>query len=201
MGELSFDELVQAGVALFVLSALIGLLIAIVVTIALIALYRYRVGRSMRIGAGTPAKPSSRLPPAFPQNTLEIEFITPDGSPRAAQAAPVVDKVKRQAWQVAAIIAGAASLQPLTSAAAILVAINFNPSSQVILKSILMFGIFYLILATPVVLAPTMVLKPRPRFLALAVLVLIAALGASDAMIGGSSLELWVMLASVPTGA
>jgi hypothetical protein len=65
----------------------------------------------------------------------------------------------------------------------------------------LVFGSFYLILATPVVLAPTMVLKPRPWFLALAVLVLIVVLGASDAVIGGSSLELWVMLASLPTGA
>jgi hypothetical protein len=202
VGELSFDELVRAGVALFVLAALIGLLIAIVITIALIALYRHRVGRSMRIGAGAPAKPSSRQPHAVPQNTLEIEFITPAGvTPRVARAAPVVDKVKRQAWQVAAIIAGAASLQPLISAAAIVVAMNFNPSSKVILKSILLFGSFYLILATPVALAPTMVLKPRPRFLALAVLILIAALCASDAMIGGSSLELWVMLAGVPTGA
>jgi hypothetical protein len=99
VGEFSFDELVRAGVALFVLSALIGLLIAIVVTIALIALYRDRVGRSMRIGAGTPAKPSSRQPSGFPQNTLETEFIAPDPvSPRAARAVPAVDKVKRQAW-------------------------------------------------------------------------------------------------------
>jgi hypothetical protein len=202
VGEFSFDELVRAGVALFVLAALIGLLLAIVITIALIGLYRHRVGHSMRIGAGAPAKPWIRQPGTVPQNTLEIEFITSDGvTPRAAWAVPVVDKIKRQAWQVAAIIAGAASLQPLVSAAAILVAMNFNPSSKVVLKFVLLFGSFYLILATPVALAPTMVLKPRPRFLALAVLVLIAVLGASDAVIGGSSLELWVMLASVPTGA
>jgi hypothetical protein len=200
VSELSFDELVIAGVGLFVLTALITLPIAIVIALALIRLYRHRVERSMRIGAGAPAKLSSPQPAAFPQNTLEIEFIAPDGvTPRVARAAPVVDKIGRQAWLVAAIIAGAASLQPLTSAAAILVAVNFNPSSKVVLKSVLLFGSFYLILATPVALAPTMVLKPRPRFLALAVMILIAALGASDAVIGGSSLELWLMLASVPT--
>jgi hypothetical protein len=43
-----------------VLAALIGLLIAIVITIALIRLYGHRVGRSMRIVAAAPAKPSSR---------------------------------------------------------------------------------------------------------------------------------------------
>ena len=66
MGELSFDELVRAGVALFVLAALIGLLIAIVITIALIGLYRYRVGRSMRIGAGAPAKALDPAPHCSP---------------------------------------------------------------------------------------------------------------------------------------
>src|SRR5262245_21698018 len=165
-------------------------------------LYRHRVERSMRIVPGGSPKPSSRQFPAFPQNNLEIEFITPDGvTPRAAPAPPVVDKARRQAWHVATIVAGAASLLPLSSAVAIVVAMNFNPSSKVVLRSVLVFANFFLILATPVALAPTMVLKPRTRFLALAALVFIAALHASDAVIGGNSLELWIMLASVPTGA
>jgi len=70
---------------------------------------------------------------------------------------------------------------------------------HVILWFALFFGLCFAVNATPVALAPTMVLKKQVRFLSLAVLGLIIVLWAWGAMIGTDAVGIWLMIASIPT--
>ena len=72
----------------------------------------------------------------------------------------------------------AAAAYPLFQTAAIIVASGFSFSRDGILKFALLYSLFVLQYGTPVVLAPTVVLKRQPRFLFLAVVALIAAVWA-----------------------
>src|SRR5262245_7019105 len=191
------------GVALLAVIALIAVPLAILITLVLIRRFRRRVAQSMRATAGTPAESEIRQPPAArPPGELTLERIDATGMrTETAYAMPLLGKMRRRARELAAIYAGAAFVYPLVLAVVIIRETGSAPKQHVILWFALFFGLSFTVNATPVVLAPTMVLKKQVRFLVLAVLALIIVLMAWDAMLRTHGLWIlsWLMIASVPT--
>ena len=87
---------------------------------------------------------------------------------------------------------------PLLLAAAVIVAIDFSPTRDMILKFALLYSLFVLVHGTPVALAPTVVLKRQPRFLILGVVALIVAMWAYGRSLGIDLVGLWLMIAGGP---
>ena len=201
MGFLDIDLYLKLGFALFLVIALISVPLAILITLVLIRLFRRRVAQSMRATASTPAEPEIRQPPpAGPPGELALERIDATGTrTETAHAMPLLGKMRRRARELAAIYAGAAFVYPLVLAVVIILGTGFAPKQHVILWFALFFGLCFAVNATPVALAPTMVLKKQVRFLILAVLGLIIVLWAWGAMIGTDAVGIWLMIASIPT--
>ena len=203
MHQLGSEVLVAGLFAFAVVSGLIALPFAIVLTLASIRRFRSQGGRSMRAtgGAVVPTKIHQPLPNG-PQGTLEIEPIA--ASPeRAATARPVplLTEARRQARRLGALYALAAAVSPLLLTAAVIVTMGFSSSRDVTLKVALLYSLYVLVLGTPVALAPTMVLKRQPLFLLLGVVALIVVIWACGRSIGTDLVGLWLMVAGVPTGA
>jgi hypothetical protein len=196
-------DLLVLGSALLLVVTVIAVPLAIVITLVLIRLFRRQVAQSMRATAGTPAEQEIRQSPATgPPGDLALERIDATGTrTEAVRAIPLLGKTRRRARELAAIYAGAALVYPLVVAVAITLGTDFAPKQHVILLFALFFGLCFTVNATPVALAPTMVLKKQVRFLILAVLWLIIVLWAWDAMLGRDWVLAWLMIASVPTGA
>jgi hypothetical protein len=192
----------ELGFALLLVIALIAVPLAILITLILIRLFRRRVAQSMRATAGTPAEPEIRQPPPVgPPGELALERIDATGTrTETAHAIPLLGKMRRRARELAAIYAGAAFVYPLVLAVVIILGTGSAPKQHVILWFALFFGLCFAVNATPVALAPTMVLKKQVRFLILAVLALIIVLRAWDAMHGTDGVLAWLMIASIPTG-
>ena len=192
----------ELGFALLLAIALIAVPLAILITLVLIRLFRGRVAQSMRATAGTPAELEIRQPPtAGPPGELALERIDATGTRiERTHATPLLGKMRRRARELAAIYAGAAVVYPLVLAVVIIVGTGFAPNQHVILLFALVFALYFTVNATPVALAPTLVLKKQVRFLILAVLGLIIVLWAWDAMIGTDAVGTWLILASIPTG-
>ena len=192
----------ELGFALLLAIALIAVPLAILITLVLIRLFRGRVAQSMRATAGTPAELEIRQPPtAGPPGELALERIDATGTRiERTHATPLLGKMRRRARELAAIYAGAAVVYPLVLAVVIIVGTGFAPNQHVILLFALVFALYFTVNATPVALAPTLVLKKQLRFLILAVLGLIILLWAWDAMIGTDAVGTWLMFASIPTG-
>lgn len=199
MEFLSFD-LLELGFALLLVITLIALPLASVLTLVFIRQFRRRVEQSMRAAAN--ATTEERPPPlsgGLP-GELAIEQIDATGRrAEAARAVPLIGEARRRSWELAAIYAEATLVYPLVIAPVIILAIDFAPEQHVLLKFALLFGLFFTVNATPVALAPTLVLKKQVRFLVLAVLALITVLWALNAMIGTNLVGKWLMIA--PTGA
>ena len=70
-----------------------------------------------------------------------------------------------------------------------------------ILKFALLFTGFFLVNASPVVLALTIIVKRQVSFLVLAVLALIVVLRAFDRAVGGDLVGMWLLISGVATGA
>jgi hypothetical protein len=121
--------------AVAVAIALIALPCAIVITLALNRMFRSWVGRSMRATGGAAVHPELHQPlPHGPQGTLEIEpTAAPPERAKAARAAPLLAEARRQARRLAALYATGASAYPLFLAAAFIVAIDFSSKRNVIL--------------------------------------------------------------------
>src|SRR5215471_16937176 len=98
------------GFALLLVSALIAVPLAIVITLVLIRLFRRRVAQSMRATAGTPVEPEIRQSlAAGPPGELALEQIDATGTrSETATATPLLGKMHRRARELAAIYAEAA---------------------------------------------------------------------------------------------
>ena len=203
MHQLGFELLVGLLFALALAIALVALPCAIVITLALNRLFRSRVGRSMRATGGAAVYPERHQPSSHgPPGELEIQptATTPERA-KAVRAVPLLAEVRRQARRLAALYATAASVYPLLLAAAFIVTSDFSPTHNEILKFVLLYSWSVLLFGTPVALAPTVVLKRQPRFLILAVVGLVIAMWAWGRSIGADPVGLWLMIAGVPTGA
>jgi hypothetical protein len=202
MGFLDIDLYLKLGFALFLVIALISVPLAILITLVLNRLFRHRVAQSMRATASTPAEPEMRQPPpAGPLGELALDRIDATGTrTETAHAMPLLGKMRRCARELAAIYAEAAFVYPLVLAVVIILETGSAPKQHVILWFALFFGLCFAVNATPVALAPTMVLKKQVRFLSLAVLGLIIVLWAWGAKIGTNAVGIWLMIASIPTG-
>lgn len=171
---IEFDQALRLVPIIFVGVALvIGLPLAILIALALIRLFRRRVGRAMRSAAagavdtatGQAARPS---PSTLPREELEIEWMRADGKLARTGSTPhVLADARRQANRLAAIYAGAACLFPFVLASVMITFINdghFEKNKFFVHATV--YGAFVLMNAWPTVLAPTMIMKKQPLFAA-----------------------------------
>jgi hypothetical protein len=202
-GCFGVDQFADLGAALLLVLVLIVLPIALLIALALVRLFRARVKQSMRATAGEAVNPETyQRPPDGPPGELGVAVlrVTRDNS-RAARSTPLVSRLRARARGVALVYGGAACLQSLVLAAVLVASIQFAPTDNVSLKFALLFIGFFLVNASPVVLAPTIIVKRQLSFLILAVLALIVVLWAFDWAVGGDVVGLWLLISGVATGA
>jgi hypothetical protein len=169
----------EAGI-LFAL--LLALPLGYIITLTIIGLFRYRVGRAMRETAGV--RPSSenlnigQLTPGKPQRELDLEFIRPTPkTARAARALPVLTEARRHATELARIYAAAACAYSLVLSFVFLARFDSITKQRAVLAFALFITFYFFITATPAMLALMMVLRRQFRFLVLAFCLQILALG------------------------
>jgi hypothetical protein len=203
MREFGPEEFLALGLAILALIALIALPLAILITLALIRQFRTRVRRSMRAAAGTAVSPEPDQPPlGRPTGELFIELIEATRQrANAARALPLICTARWHARRLAVLYAAAAFSLPLLIAVVNLVAGGFASKFAGITQVALFLGLIFLAYATPVALAPTLVLRRRLHWLVFAVLALIVAMWVCDTLIGVDSIGIWLLASSVPTGA
>jgi hypothetical protein len=193
--------------ALVAFTALVALPATILITFALIHLFRSKVRRSMRAAVGALAHPGfCQVRANRPTAPLQTEAIRATGeTARRARAVPLLAEARRRARRLAPGYALAACVYSAVLATAMASAVEFSPARRAALAYALLYGVMCLENGAPAALAPTLVLDRRPRALILAVLALVAALWATGRAIGsdpaGVELELWLCFAGVPTGA
>ena len=163
---------IQLGLLLAPVMALLALPLAVAIALALIRLFRWRVARSMGVAAGLPREPE---PPAGNggKGALAIEVI--EAARTEARGAPLLVEARRRRRELAAIHAEAACVYPLAFTFLWWPGIPPNLAGMAAL-----FGIFFLVFATPVVFAGMMVFTKQPGLLALAAGALAAVLFAFD---------------------
>lgn len=171
MGQADFIW-VELGFALLLAVALVALPIAFAIALALIRLFRWRVARSMQAAAGA-RQDSERLAGEGSRGALNIELIEPA---RAGErfVSPLAD-ARRQSRELAAIHAEAACVYPL-----VFVFLWWPPSDLEGLGLAILFGLFIVLLGTPVVFAGMMVFTKQPGLLALSACALVSVLLAFD---------------------
>lgn len=160
------------------ITMLIGLPLAIFITLALVGLFRRRVGRAMRAttagNAETTTERAARpSPPALPHGELEIEQMQADSSLERADSrtALLTDARSHGNW-VATIYAGAACSFSFIQAAITMAFGNRGYLANGFLPSCMLYGAYVLMHASPAVLAPIIVLKKQPRYLLFTLLIL-----------------------------
>jgi hypothetical protein len=201
MLQILANDLAVFGTGLFVCAVFIALPLSIVITLVLIRLFRSRVNRSMQATTGNPISvlPRQALPNAA-KGSIAIEFIDPDRErAKAARAMPLLARVRTHRYWLAAVYSAAACMHPLVLALVLVIAIHASPANQAMLA--LLYASFFLLNSTPVVLVPVVVLKKRLRSLVLSVALLLLVLYIWQGTVGGRSVYLWMLTASVPTGA
>jgi hypothetical protein len=180
--------------------ALVALPLATLLALALIGWFRARVARSMRSTATTLPLPAARARCGGPSGALAIERIQPaKARADAARALPLVARARHHVWQLAGTYAAAAAVYAFLLATGMILA--FAPGWHSILAFALLYLVYTCEMATPVALAPTVVLKRQPRFLVLAVLALIALMWVLERILGVDPIGPWLMIAAVPTAA
>jgi hypothetical protein len=202
MREFGPQEFLSLGLALLALIALIALPLTILITLALTRRFRGRVMRSMRTAAGTPVPPESdRSPLGRPLGELVIELIeATQQQADAARAIPLLCTARQHARRLAITYTAAACSLPLLIAVVYLVA-GVASKFVGILQVALFLGLIFLEHATPVALAPTLVLRKQLHWLIFALLALIAVMWVCDTLTGVDSVGMWLLASSAPTGA
>lgn len=200
---IEFDHALRLVPIIFVgIALVIGLPLAILIALALIRLFRRRVGRAMRSAAagavdtatGQAARPS---PSTLPREELEIEWMRTDGKiARTGSTSDVLADARRQANRLAAIYAGAACLFPFVLAGVMITYGHFAKNEFFVYATV--YGAFVLMHASPAVLAPTMIMKKQPRYLLLAVLMLVVLYGTFDVSVQQGAHWVASMLAFIP---
>jgi hypothetical protein len=185
IGQMQIGLMPEASLALeagILFALLLALPLGYIITLTIIGLFRYRVGRAMRETAGV--RPSSenlnigQLTPGKPQSELDLEFIRPTPKTAcAARALPVLTEARRHATELARIYAAAACAYPLVVTFVFLEWLSSVPKQHVVLTFALLITNHFLTTATPAILALMMVLRRQVRFLVLAFFLQILALG------------------------
>jgi hypothetical protein len=198
-----FAQIAELALALLSALVLIALPVTLLCTLGLVGLFRVRVKQSMRASEGTSVNHDTyQRTPNGPPGDLEVAVLRVSGEQaHAARSTPLLDRLRRRARGVALTYAAAVCVQPLVLAAVLVAAIHFAPTGNVSLKFAILYIGFFLVEATPLVLAPTMILARRSLFLILAVLALIIVLWLFDRAVGGDLAGMWLPLAGVATGA
>jgi hypothetical protein len=203
MSEFGPQEFLSLGLALLALIALIALPLTILITLALTRRFRGRVMKSMRTAAGTPVPPESdRSPLGRPLGELVLELIeATQQRADAARAIPLLCAARQHARRLAVTYTAAACSLPLLIAVVYLVAGGFAAKFVGIPQLALFLGLIFLEHATPVALAPTLVLRKQLHWLIFALLALIAVMWVCDTLTGVDSVGMWLLASSAPTGA
>jgi hypothetical protein len=181
--------------------ALVVVPVTLLVALFIVRRFRARVKRSMRSTSrvGGIVKP---IPPAVhgSSGVLEIEVLTVTGERRRAAPPPSrLIETRRRARAVALTYAGAASILPLVLATVLAFTVPFAPTGHVVVEWAIFFVGLFLVNATPVTLAPTIVRTKQLPFQILAVFQLVAALCVLDWLTGGVLAQIWLMIYGVAT--
>jgi hypothetical protein len=209
-------EALSLGFAVLLISMLLALPVTVILTLAIIRTFRNWVKRSMEETAPKPSGPSMRDTADTLERSelverplsgtalgnLDIKQIAViSEQTRFATAVPHVAALRQRERRLAAIFSFAACVHPLILAGVMTVS-SYKPSTHhQVATFLLLYGSFFLVTATPVALAATMILTKQLRFLFLSVLALLAALLVLDWAVHGSNLvTLWLMFAGLPTG-
>ncbi len=192
----------------------LGLPLGTAVAAGVLALFRARVARSIR----ETARKNSRREPA-PEITETSAATSPAGGRSSrelrvdlarseavlaavasnSKSAPAAS-AKRQARRVALVYGVAASILVLIMVNTLRFVSPFHPSERVLLLHFLYFAAFVWVFAAPAVLAATYVISMQVRYLALAVLGLLAVVWLWDLyMYKGSLFILWLWYSAAPT--
>jgi hypothetical protein len=192
-------QIAELAVAILFGLTLIVLPITLLITLGLVGLFRARVKRSMRAGEGASVNSGmNQRTPNGPPGKLNVAVLRiGEERGRAARATPLLAQLRQHARGVALTYAVAVCVQPLVLAAVFVAQVHFAPTNNVSLKFVLLYISFFLLNATPVVLAPTIVLARRLLFLIPAVLALSVVLWAFDRVVGGDLLGMWLQTAGV----
>ena len=213
MSQLTTIDSMSLGFTVLLISMVLALPVTIVLTLAVIRTFRNWVKRSMQETADKHSKKNttgtleiSELVKPPPSGTapgeLKIKQINVTSEEtRVASAMPLVAAARRRERRLAVILSLAACVPPLILAAVMTVRSYKRSTHHQVSTFLLLYSLFFLVTATPVALAATMILTKQLRFLILSVLALIGTLLVLDRAIHGSDLVgLWLMFAGLPTG-
>lgn len=207
--------MLSLGFVVVLISMLLALPVTIILTLAVIRTFRRWVKRSMEDTA--PKRVDRSMPDAAdalerselverPTGTalgeLKIKQIDVTSEQTSvACAVPLVAAAGRRERRLAVIFSLAACVHPLILATVLTVR-SYKPDTQhQVITFLLLYSSFFLITASPVALAATMILTKQLRFLILSVLALIVIFLVLDWVVPGSNLlTLWLMFAGLPTG-
>jgi hypothetical protein len=194
---------------------LLALPVAVILTLAVIRTFRNWVKRSMEETAPKPGerfmkdttgaldRPDLVERPISSAALGEFKIKQIDVTSkqtRVATAVPLVVAARRRERRLAVIFSLAACMHPL-SLAGVMTVSSYHPAQDQVTTFLLLYSFFFLVTATPVALAATMILTKQLRFLILSVLALIASFLMLDWTVSGSKLViLWLMFAGLPTG-
>ena len=216
MSQLTTIDALLLGFAVLLISMLLALPVTIAVTLAVIRTFRNWVERSMKKTARKPKEhPMEDTADALEKSELDERHLSGTAlgdlkikqidvtseQTRVASVVPLVAAARRRERRLAVIFSLAACVHPLILAAVMTVS-SYKPYPQdQVTTFLLIYSSFFLITATPVALAATMILTKQLRFLYLSVLALIATFLVLDRAVHGLDLlGLWLMLAGLPTG-
>jgi hypothetical protein len=204
-GCVGLGQFAELGIALLFWLVLVVLPITFLISLAFVRLFRVRVKQSMRATESASPNVERQWTPSGPPGELTIDVLRGVGHRSdAARSIPLLTELRRHARDVALTYGWAACIQPLMLATVLVAVVRSTPRDNVILAAVLYIS-FFLVNATPVVLAPTIVFTRRVSFLVLAVLALIMVLSAFDRAVSsnwvGNWVGLWLQIAGVATGA
>jgi hypothetical protein len=207
VSQLSTPDALSIGFIAILISMLVALPVTIIVTLAVIRRFQKRVADSMQATAGALEKPVfvERRASGTALGELSMEKINAmSDRRRPAPAVRLFTTALQHERKLAAIFVMAACVHSLILAAIFALptlSVHKLPAGNPIAALIRLYGFFFVISATPVALAGTLILTKQLRFLALTVLVLIAVLwGLGGTIRSSDPLGLWLMIAGLPTG-
>jgi hypothetical protein len=200
-GCFGFGQFAELGFALLFGLVLIVLPITFLIALALVRLFRARVRQSMRATESASPTVETMWTPSGSPGDLEIDVLPVIGEPSdLVRFTSPFSQVRRYARDVALTYGWAACIQPLVLATVLVAVVRSAPTNSVTLAALLYLG-FFLLNATPVALAPTIIFTRRLLFHVLAVVALIIALWVFDRAVGSDLVGLWLSIAGVATGA
>jgi len=201
MDSLNEIAILPGAAALFAGSTVLSLIVSLVGTYLIVKVFRARVAQSMAATAGDAADSdvlANSGPAPAEALTIDVFDANRERNAKACATSPVV-KARHKAWTTAAIFAAAACWYPSLMSVALIDGLDLIQPDSSLLAGTLISLIIFLVNATPVALAPMLATGARMRNLAFACLGLVGLLWAWDQRFGGA-VDLWLIVASIPTG-